>query len=239
MDIPVKPFEIRKNKDYYLHIKVCQKYDTNYAPAGHEIAAKQFDLEIRQDEFAAIAAGNELTVTEENGILTVANDPDHSKIPYVFGTLAALEKDGKTYLTKGPVMNLYRATIDNDMYKKDDWMNKYFIQKGSEQTEDFSWEKKENAVVVTIDKYFGCLNQSWGFECSYVYTVYSGGTGEGTAYRKDCSDGKEEPAFLPRIGVIMEADGSLQNTAWYGPWTTGKLSGQPMRQHPWEFTKAP
>ncbi len=107
VDIPVKPFEIRKNKDYYLHIKVCQKYDTNYAPAGHEIAAKQFDLEIRQDEFTARAAGKELAVTEENGILTVANDRITVKFHTVFGTLAALEKDGKTYLTKGPVMNLY------------------------------------------------------------------------------------------------------------------------------------
>lgn len=216
VDIPVKPFEIRKNKDYYLHIKVCQKYDTNYAPAGHEIAAKQFDLEIRQDEFTARAAGKELAVTEENGILTVANDRITVKFHTVFGTLTALEKDGKTYLAKGPVMNLYRATIDNDMYKKDDWMNKYFIQKGSEQTEDFSWEKKENAVVVTIDKYFGCLNQSWGFECSYVYTVYSGGQVKVQLTGKTVQNGKEEPAFLPRIGVIMEADGSLQNTAWYG-----------------------
>ena len=67
------------------------------------------------------------------------------------------------YLTQGPVMNLYRATIDNDMYKKDDWMNKYFIQKGSEQTESFSWEKKGGAAVITMEKYFGCLNQSGDF----------------------------------------------------------------------------
>ena len=32
-------------------------------------------------------------------------------------------------------MNVYRATIDNDMYKKEDWMNKYFIQKPVEETE--------------------------------------------------------------------------------------------------------
>lgn len=30
-------------------------------------------------------------------------------------------------------MNVYRATIVNDMYKKEDWMNKYFIQKPVEE----------------------------------------------------------------------------------------------------------
>ncbi len=50
VDIPLTVFAIRKNTDYYLHIKVCQKYDTNYAPADTKSRHKQFDLEIRQDE---------------------------------------------------------------------------------------------------------------------------------------------------------------------------------------------
>lgn len=216
VEIPIERFEIRKNTDYYLRIQICQKYDTNYAPAGHEIASKQFDLGIRQDQFVEREEGSEFEVKEENGILTVKNDHVSVKFHTVFGNLLSMEKEGNIYLTKGPTMNLYRATIDNDMYKKDDWMNKYFIQKGSEQTANFTWKRKENDIVVEVDKYFGCLNQSWGFECSYEYTVYSGGQIKVHLTGKTVQNGKEEPEFLPRIGIVMQADGSLQDTAWYG-----------------------
>lgn len=216
VEIPLTVFAVKKNTDYYLRIRVCQKYETSYAPAGHEIAMKQFDLGIRQDELEVRIPQEELEVTEENGILTVKNPRICAKFHTVFGNLVSLERDGKMYLTQGPVMNLYRATIDNDMYKKDDWMNKYFIQKGSEQTESFSWEKKGGAAVITMEKYFGCLNQSWGFHCTYVYTVYSGGQVKVQLTGKTIQNGKEEPEFLPRIGVVMKAAGSLQKTAWYG-----------------------
>ena len=43
-------------------------------------------------------------------------------------------------------MSVYRATIDNDVYKKEDWMNKYFIQKPCEQTEYFRYHEKEDCM---------------------------------------------------------------------------------------------
>ena len=48
----------------------------------------------------------------------------------------------ENFSTAGPEMSVYRATIDNDMYKKEDWMNKYFIQKPCEQTEYFRYHEK-------------------------------------------------------------------------------------------------
>lgn len=118
VEIPLTVFAVKKNTDYYLRIRVCQKYETSYAPAGHEIAMKQFDLGIRQDELEVRIPQEELEVTEENGILTVKNPRICAKFHTVFGNLVSLERDGKMYLTQGPVMNLYRATIDNDMYKR-------------------------------------------------------------------------------------------------------------------------
>ena len=43
-------------------------------------------------------------------------------------------------------MNVYRATIDNDMYKKEDWMNKYFLQKPVEETAYVNWEEEARCV---------------------------------------------------------------------------------------------
>ena len=113
-------------------------------------------------------------------------------------------------------MTVYRPTIDNDMYKKDDWMNKYFIQKSSEQLEAFSYELSDEKAVVTMQKYFGCLNQSWGYVATYEYTVYPYGQVKVHLDAKTVQNGKLEPEFLPRLGVVLKADKNLQNTMWLG-----------------------
>ncbi len=93
-------------------------------------------------------------------------------------------------------MNVYRATIDNDMYKKEDWMNKYFIQKPVEETEYVSCLKEDDKVIVRIGTFFSCYNQSWGFECDYTYTVYSCGQMKVEIQGKAVQRGKLEPSVL-------------------------------------------
>ena len=216
IEIPFKEFVPKTNRDYYLKIQICLKEDTNYALAGHEIAKVQFPLDIRCDKFSSRKEGEKLSVIEENSIVRIANDEISLQFHKVFGKLISFTCREKKYLTQGPEMNVYRASIDNDMYKKEDWMNKYFIQKGSEQTEYFEVEENQDRVVVRIGKYFGCLNQSWGYQCDYEYTIYVDGQVKIDLQAKAIQKGKLEPAFLPRLGIIMKADLDLQNVVWYG-----------------------
>ncbi|MGN0267579.1 MAG: glycoside hydrolase family 2 TIM barrel-domain containing protein [Lachnospiraceae bacterium] len=216
VQIPLEPFEPAANTDYYLKVTACWKEETGFAPAGHEIGTVQFPLDIHRTVPEKRAAGEKLQVKEEQGILTVWNSGIKVCFHTVFGKLLSVEAGGETWLTQGPEMNVYRATIDNDMYKKDDWMNKYFIQKSSEQTEYVNRICLDDRVVVTMGKYFGCVNQSWGFECVYEYTVYSCGQVKVNIQGKEFQKGKLEPPFLPRIGVIMKGNRKFQQTAWYG-----------------------
>ena len=216
VEFSVQPFEVHANCDYYLNVKAVLKNDSEYAKAGHMISKVQFPMDIKTDVLEVRENKEALKVSEDKGILTVENNEITVKFHTVFGKLLTVEKAGKTYLTEGPEMTLYRPTIDNDMYKKDDWMNKYFIQKGSEQTVSFERVEKDGAVVVKIGKYFGCLNQPWGYECEYIYTIYTDGQVEVRLQAKTVQMGKLEPEFLPRIGLKMKADKELQNTVWYG-----------------------
>lgn len=216
VQIPLEPFEPAVNTDYYLKVTACWKKETGFAPAGHDIGTVQFPLDIHRTVPEKRAAGEKLQVKEEQGILTVWNSGIKVCFHTVFGKLLSVEAGGETWLTQGPEMNVYRATIDNDMYKKDDWMNKYFIQKSSEQTEYVNRICLDDRVVVTMGKYFGCVNQSWGYECVYEYTVYSCGQVKVNIQGKEFQKGKLEPPFLPRIGVIMKGNRKFQQTAWYG-----------------------
>lgn len=214
--LPITAFELQENTDYYLNLTVCQKEERNYVPAGYEIKKVQIPMQIRKDGFSVRETADKLQVTEEQGGLTVENSRVTAKFSTVFGKLISFGKDGKEYLTEGPRMNVYRATIDNDMYKKEDWMNKYFIQKPVEETEYVSCLKEDDKVIVRIGTFFSCYNQSWGFECDYTYTVYSCGQMKVEIQGKAVQRGKLEPAFLPRIGVIMKGNKNFQKTMWYG-----------------------
>ena len=214
--LPITAFELQENTDYYLNLTVCQKEERNYVPAGYEIKKVQIPMQIRKDGFSVRETADKLQVTEGQGVLTVENSRVTAKFSTVFGKLISFGKDGKEYLTEGPRMNVYRATIDNDMYKKEDWMNKYFIQKPVEETEYVSCLKEDDKVIVQIGTFFSCYNQSWGFECDYTYTVYSCGQMKVEIQGKAVQRGKLEPAFLPRIGVIMKGNKNFQKAMWYG-----------------------
>ena len=214
--LPIVPFELQANTDYYLNLTVCQKEDKIYALAGHEIKKVQIPMEIRRDEFVVRETADKLKVTKAQGVLTVENSQVTVKFNTVFGRLLSFGKEGKEYLTDGPRMNVYRATIDNDMYKKDDWMNKYFIQKPVEETEYVNCQETEDKVTVQIGTFFSCYNQSWGFECDYTYEIYSCGQMKVEIQGKAVQRGKLEPPFLPRIGIIMKGNKKFQKTMWYG-----------------------
>ena len=214
--LPLTAFELQANTDYYLNLTVCQKEERSYAPAGHEIKKVQIPMQIRKDEFSVRETADKLQVTEGQGVLTVQNSRVTAKFSTVFGKLVSFGKDGKEYLTEGPRMNVYRATIDNDMYKKEDWMNKYFIQKPVEETEYVSCQEEVDKVIVQIGTFFSCYNQSWGFECDYTYEIYSCGQMKVELQGKAVQRGKLEPAFFPRIGIVMKGNKDFQKTMWYG-----------------------
>ena len=55
-----------------------------------------------------------------------------------------------------------------------------------------------------------------GLYFDYTYTVYSCGQMKVEIQGKAVQRGKLEPAFLPRIGVIMKGNKNFQKTMWYG-----------------------
>lgn len=216
VELPIKLFEVQANTDYYLNVTVHQKEDRNYAAAGHEISRVQIPLELRRDEFVLHDGKEALRISEESGVLTVKNSEITVKFSKVFGRLLSVERNGKTYLSEGPRVTVYRATIDNDMYKKDDWMNKYFIQKRVEEKESFTYKAQEEKVTVKIGTFFGCYNQPWGFDCDYVYEIYTDGQVKINLTGKAVRNGGLIPPFLPRIGITMKANKAFQKTHWYG-----------------------
>lgn len=204
------------NRDYYLNMEICEKEATSYACAGHPIGCFQHELPVKYNCLQEHEEGQALSVEESDTALIIKGGGFFVEFNKVYGVLEQFHTDGKAYISRGPRLVVDRPLIDNDMYKKEDWRNRYFIQLPSEQTEWFTTEAKEQKVTVRIGKHFGCLNQSWGFKLNCCYTVYADGALNLTVEGKAFQNGTLQPAMLPRIGVELSADRSLSNIIWYG-----------------------
>ena len=207
--------EPEENRDYYLNVRVVEKEASVYAETGHELGVYQFELPEKnfvyksRKKIPVLVEENEITISVTCGEINYTFDKVH-------GILTNMKKGTKEVVRKGPVLNVDRADIDNDMYKLDDWKNKYFITKPVEQLECMEVFRTDEEVIVCIQKHFGCYNQLWGFRLTYLYTVHGDGVMDvnltGTAIRNP----EFEPEFLPRIGVELEVNGEFRHVSWYG-----------------------
>lgn len=214
--IPWQNFTPESNVPYYLNLEIQRKKENNYAPTNHIIGRYQFELPVGKTEYKEHEAGKTLEVFEDTTTIRVKGDDFAAHFDKVKGSLIQWENDDMVYISKGPKVIVDRAVIDNDMYKKDEWRNKYFIQLSSEQTEDLELIKTPQRVTVLIRKFFGCLNQSWGFSLTYRYDIWADGTMEMDLEGKAIQNAKTEPAFLPRIGVELETAKELSQIIWHG-----------------------
>ena len=204
-----------ENRDYYLNIHIQEKKEKPYAPAGHELGVYQFELPEKKI-VKAVHEGAVPEIAETETEVTVQGSGCVYHFDKVQGILKTAEKDGRELILAGPVLTVDRADIDNDMYKFDDWMNKYFMNRPVEELEYFSCHKDETSVLIYIQKYFGCYTQAWGFRLAYQYRVFGDGAMTVSVEGKAIRNPQFEPAFLPRIGFEMKMPKRFWNVKWYG-----------------------
>lgn len=134
----------------------------------------------------------------------------------VTGRLTGFEVQGKSLILSGPSMNLWRAPIDNDMYKAADWKEKYFLHRQQEQLEEFVTERDGKDVFVKIRTHFSPLSMAFGFKVCYLWHIKRDGEiglsldMEGFRYSSFI------PEFIPRIGIEMRLPGNMEHVVWYG-----------------------
>ena len=222
-------YEREGNTDYYLNLIYCQKEDSLYAPKGHIVSKEQMLLEsVKQEaeQASAAPAGDHsfdsvfredpLKIEETKVSLTIYNKSMRVEFDKVRGRLLTYRVDGTTYICQGPRLNINRATIDNDMYKRSDWETQYFIQHTDEQLEAMEYAAEDDKVTVKINTHFSCWNQTWGFKCHYIYTIYANHTMKldlkGDAFRYSSF----APEMLPRVGIEYRMPQEMDAVQWYG-----------------------
>lgn len=207
--------KVKPGAHYYVNISYQLKEDTSYASSGHELATAQFELPLYKEGIVVRPEGI-LNVEKEHTILHVKGANFSLDFNLVNGNLMNIVRDGMQVLRKGPRLTLWRAPISNDMEIIDKLKKVYFLHLEHEVVMNIDYHMEGNILKVEVDTINSTTNSAWHFKTKYVYTVCPSGDilidVEGTpSGRVDLA-----PDMLPRIGVSMYLDKSMEHVRYFG-----------------------
>lgn len=207
--------KVKPGAYYYVNISYQLREDTSYASSGHELATAQFELPLYKEGIVVRPEGI-LNVEKEHTTLHVKGANFSLDFNLVNGNLMNIVRDGMQVLSKGPRLTLWRAPISNDMEIIDKLKKVYFLHLEHEVVMNIDYHMEGNILKVEVDTINSTTNSAWHFKTKYVYTVCPSGDilidVEGTpSGRVDLA-----PDMLPRIGVSMHLDKSMEHVRYFG-----------------------
>ena len=207
--------KVKPGAHYYVNISYQLREDTSYASSGHELATAQFELPLYKEGIVVRPEGI-LNVEKEHTTLHVKGANFSLDFNLVNGNLMNIVRDGMQVLSKGPRLTLWRAPISNDMEIIDKLKKVYFLHLEHEVVMNIDYHMEGNILKVEVDTINSTTNSAWHFRTKYVYTVCPSGDilidVEGTpSGRVDLA-----PDMLPRIGVSMHLDKSMEHVRYFG-----------------------
>ena len=107
-----------ESSDYHLNVVFSLTRETGWAEAGHIVAASQLELPLSprkpKGKIRAAQASIECSVTKTAEGVELSAGPVTAAFDSRTGTLASLRRDGREFLSLGPLGELWRAATDND-----------------------------------------------------------------------------------------------------------------------------
>ena len=207
--------KVKPGAHYYVNISYQLREDTSYASSGHELATAQFELPLYKEGIVVRPEGI-LNVEKEHTTLHVKGANFSLDFNLVNGNLMNIVRDGMQVLSKGPRLTLWRAPISNDMEIIDKLKKLYFLHLEHEVVMNIDYHMEGNILKVEVDTINSTTNSAWHFKTKYVYTVCPSGDilidVEGTPSGR----GDLAPDLLPRIGVSMHLDKSMEHVRYFG-----------------------
>ena len=207
----------------FLRVSFHLKEETDWAPKGWEVAHDQMKI-VRPDvreKAVKTAEGPAPRIVEQAGWFEIVAGPTHAVFSEETGTLSLLEMNGKPIIRdeqgicRGPRLTCRRGFTDDDI-----WLRPAFYASGLSQLRYHAHPAKvarmtDGSIVIdcTVDV-DGAKSGGFVHETSWVFR------GDGSAELKNVSTPKGKLPQLPRLGLSMTLDASLENVRYYGrgPW---------------------
>ncbi|MDF1572631.1 MAG: glycoside hydrolase family 2 TIM barrel-domain containing protein [Bacteroidales bacterium] len=225
------PFpRVKTSEEMMLTLSFRLREPTNWAGAEFEVAWEQFRIQPPLDA-APLATGKKVTVKEGAAELTISGDDFSYTLSRATGTFTSFMYGGSEYITDGPVFNIWRAPLANDIDpwgayqyadgKKmpglgrsiDNQLRTLGFRNPDVQVDEVTVQPGENSVTIVFRKYYNASNLRGSFECYESFAFQPGGAVDVTFHLIPHGI---MPDMLPRAGWQWDLPKEAGKLRWYG-----------------------
>lgn len=212
-------------RDATLYVRVLLKDATDWAEAGHSIAAFSFPLQALYNETPAPCCPLQVTETRAAYLIhgtTADGAPFSCTIRRDSGMLCELCVDGKSLLRAPVRLTCFRAPTDNDrsfntkLNIANLWRdNRYFgnIEYTNTSIRNLHMEAAQDGVTISGDLLFGVPGR-----CAIAHgTLTWHITGDGSiTLQQSAAISDQLPYFLPRYGYVLPLAAHAETMRYFG-----------------------
>ncbi len=240
--IPFRMPTLEVDAECMLAVSFVLKEKTNWAEAGHEIAWDEMRVQtpVKQKDITVLKG--KVTFAENDKELTISGEKFKYVIDRKTGNFNSLEYDGLEYLEGGPVFNVWRAPLANDI---DPWGSQQFQDRNFtpgfgrsidnqlrtlgmrdliSEVDDIEIIQNTNTKLSVRIKAFSNTTQKANnkltgyagvsaFQRNETWTFFSDGTIE---LEQEIIPHGTMPDMLQKIGLQFHLPKQFSNVEWYG-----------------------
>lgn len=221
--LPDPGYTLKPGCEYFMNVSFHLRKDELWAPAGFVVCSDQMawnnPLSAGRKNSSAVA----VNVSENKDNVVVESSAYKAVFSRKAGTIVSLEVGGKQVLATnlktvaGPKLTCMRAFIDNDKWLQSSGRGQTFTAFGltmlNHQAKGIKVQKLADGSVKVVALVDVTGTRSAGFNHEATWTFWTDGK---VTVNNDVDPYGHMPAALPRLGLSMLLDSSLENVEWYG-----------------------
>jgi beta-galactosidase/beta-glucuronidase len=216
------------NADTWLDVVATTAGQTDWAPAGYDLAHCQVCIAAPERAGVPALAAGTLEVAETDVAILVATDRGEVLFDRTLGTIASWTVNGQDLIESGPVFDVFRAPTDNDAYIRKTWAAMDLRHMSARVQSVEIVEQSGEQVVIEVRAAFGAPAFKPLYDLVTRFTIEGSGdveiTTEATPREENVAVmakmaqkvGIPELVSLPRVGLTMELPGTFGAVTWRG-----------------------
>jgi beta-galactosidase len=217
--VPIPKIEPKPGAEYWLTLSFLHPENWPDGTGKFEIASAQFRIpypSAPQDpldikEFPALA------LTRNSSEIVVSGDPFRYEFDAESGRIDSLQYRGKELVKEGPLLNIWRPPILNEMSiwglaESEQWYDLDLHRLEHRLKAMTASQNSPHSVVIKVETLSSPPGRSHGFENTYEYIVF--GSGDILLRHRVIPFG--DLPWLPKLGLQLELSKDLERFGWYG-----------------------
>lgn len=203
---------------YWLNISFRLKKSTPWAEKGFELAWAQFEVPALTLPAPPVFLHTppELQVKAETERITLEGNDFQLSFDLIQGMLDQWKYQGVDLIRVAPHLNIWRAPTDNDQYISKKWRENGYDRLVSRTGLPAIVEQTPTYAKISIQAKLGQISYAPLFEVKYLYEIWGSGDILVTVDFQPYASILPMLPDLPRLGIQMGLNGSLDRLTWYG-----------------------